>query len=289
VTTRPTTHPETRPQARRGRSWSRPDATLVVGGVLAGVPLLAALLGPLIAPLVSSGAASGTAPLLPPGQGGVLGTDAYGRDVLGLALTGGLSVVGLTVGALALAYLLGTPLGLLLAATRHRRIDTAALRLVDVALVLPPLLVLLVLAATGRRGVLWLLVGAAFVQLPAVVRLVRAAAAAPGRRAVQEAQMQSGEPWWRSHLLEPARAGFGALLVDAGTRVVLIVTVLTSANFLGAGLEPSSPDWGVVIQQNSDSLALAPAALLVPAALIVALCAGTNLLADRLLERREMR
>ena len=61
----------------------RPDATLVVGTVLAGVPLLAALLGPLVAPRT----APGTTPLLPPGDGTVLGTDVYGRDVLGLALS----------------------------------------------------------------------------------------------------------------------------------------------------------------------------------------------------------
>lgn len=262
----------------------RPDATLVVGILLAGIPLLAALVGPFVAPRTPPG----TTPLLPPGsEGTVLGTDVYGRDVLGLALTGGLSVVGLTVGALALAYAVGTPLGLLLAATRRRWLDTAGLRLVDVALVLPPLLVLLVLAATGRRGVLWLVLGAAFVQLPALVRLVRSAARAPGRRAVQEAQIQSGEPWWRSHLVEPARSAVGALVVDAGTRVVLVVTVLTSANFLGAGLEPTSPDWGVVIQQNGDSLFLAPLTLVVPAVLVVALCAGTNLLTDQLLDRRE--
>jgi peptide/nickel transport system permease protein len=266
-----------------GGTRRRPDAALVVGTLLAGVPLLAALLGPLVAPQTPPG----TTPLLPPGDGTLLGTDVYGRDVLGLALTGGLSVVGLTAGALALAYAVGTPLGLLLAATRWRWLDHGLLRLVDVALVLPPLLVLLVLASTGRRGVLWLILGAAFVQLPALVRLVRSAARAPGRRAVQEAQIQAGEPWWRSHLLEPARGALGALVVDAGTRVVLVVTVLTSANFLGAGLEPTSADWGVVIQANGDSLFLAPVALVVPAALIVALCAGTNLLTDRLLDRRE--
>ena len=79
----------------------------------------------------------------------------------------------------------------------------------------------------------------------------------------------------------------GALVVDAGTRTVLVVTVLTSANFLGVGLEPASADWGVVIQQNSGSLFVAPAAFALPAALLVALCAGANLVADRLLDRRE--
>jgi peptide/nickel transport system permease protein len=258
--------------------------TVVVGAALAGIPLLAALVGPFVAP----SAAPGKTPLLPPGSSGLpLGTDVLGRDVLGLALTGGNTVVGLTLGALAVAYVVGTPMGLLMAATRWRRLEIAVLRVLDIALVLPPLLVLLVLAATGRRGLLWLLLASAFVQLPALVRIVRSAASTPRQQAALEAMTLAGEPWWRVHLLEPARASVGPLVVDAGTRTVLVVTLLTSANFLGVGLDPTSTDWAVVIQQNASSLFLAPAALVVPAALLVSLCAGANLLADQLLDRRE--
>lgn len=262
---------------------SRADrTTLLVGLVLAGVPLLAAVLGPLVAPRTPSG----TTPLLAPGDGTVLGTDILGRDVLGLALTGGTTVVVLTLGALLVAYAVGTPLGLLLAATRRRRLADVAIRVLDVALVLPPLLVLLFLAATGRRGVLWLLLAAAFVQLPALVRLVRSSVSTPRSRAAMESMTLAGEPWWRVHLLEPGLAALGPLVVDAGTRVVLVVTLLTSANFLGVGLDPTTVDWAVVIQQNAPSLFLAPLALVVPAALLVSLCAGANLLADQMLDRR---
>lgn len=256
--------------------------TLAVGLVLAGVPLLAAVLGPFVAPSTPSG----TTPLLPPGDGTVLGTDVLGRDVLGLALTGGTTVVVLTLGSLLLAYAVGTPIGLLLAATRRRRLAGAAVRVLDVALVLPPLLVLLFLAATGRRGVGWLLLAAAFVQLPALVRLVRSAVSTPRQQAAMESLTLAGESWWRVRLLEPGLAALGPLVVDAGTRTVLVVTLLTSANFLGVGLDPTTADWAVVIQQNASSLVLAPAALVVPAALLVSLCAGANLLADQMLDRR---
>jgi peptide/nickel transport system permease protein len=256
--------------------------TLAAGLLLAGVPLLAAVLGPLVAPSTPPG----TAPLLPPGDGTVLGTDVLGRDVLGLALTGGTTVVALTLGALLLAHVVGTPLGLLLAATRRRRLAAGAVRVLDVALVLPPLLVLLFLAATGRRGVGWLLLAAAFVQLPALVRLVRSAVSTPRQQAAMESLTLAGEPWWRVRLLEPGLAALGPLVVDAGTRTVLVVTLLASANFLGVGLDPSTADWAVVIQQNASSLFLAPAAPVLPAALLVSLCAGANLLADRALDRR---
>ena len=255
----------------------------VLALVLVGVPLLLALGGPLVAPLLVSGTAP--AALLPPGPEHPLGTDALGRDVLALVLTGGTTVVTLTAGALALAYLVGVPLGLALAATGRRRLAALAQRVLDLLLVLPSLLVLMVLAGTGRDGVGWLLAATALVQLPAVVRLVRGAAAAPARRVALETMVLSGEPWWRVHLCETGRFVSGAVLVDAGTRAVLVLTLLASANFLGIGLSPDTVDWAVVIEQNTASLFLAPAALLVPAGLLIALAAGTNLLVDRIADR----
>lgn len=265
----------------------RGRAGLVVGTVLLGVPLLAALLGPLLVPVLGAEAPPGTSPLLPPGEGFALGTDVLGRDVLGLALRGGTSVVGLTLGALALAYAAGVPLGLLMAATRRRWVDTALLRVLDVVLVLPSLLLLLVLAATERRGIGWLLLVASLVSLPQIVRLVRSAASAPHRRAALETLTMVGEPWWKVRLVEAGRVIAGPVAVDAGTRIVLVLGLLASANFLGIGLEPTALDWAVVIEQNQASLFLAPAALLVPAGLLVSLCAGANLLVDHALGARE--
>ena len=66
---------------------SRVPVTTAVAALLAGVPLLCAVAGPVLAPLLPVPGGSGA--LLPPGPGHPLGTDALGRDVLTLALTGG--------------------------------------------------------------------------------------------------------------------------------------------------------------------------------------------------------
>lgn len=255
---------------------------LVPGAVLAGVPLAAALLGPFVAPE----APPGTAALQPPGGGFLLGTDALGRDLLGLLLTGGASVVLLAVAALLVSSAVGVPLGLALAATRSRVLDVVTLRVLDVVMVLPSLLVLLVLASTGRRGLGWLVLATALVQLPALVRLVRGAASAPACRTALEAMTLAGEPWWRVHLIETGRRALGPLVVDAGTRVVLVVGLVSTANYLGVGLPPGSTDWAVVVQQNQTALFLAPLTVVAPVALIAALCVGVSMLADTLLERR---
>lgn len=267
-------------------SRARHPVTLLLGGALLGVPLLLAVAGPGIVALLGAQAPPGTVPLLPPGDGFVLGTDVLGRDVLGLALGGGTSVVALTAGALALSYAIGVPLGLLLAATRRSWVEVAVVRSLDIVLVVPSLLLVLVLAATGRRGVGWLLLVGALVALPPIVRLVRAAASGPRRRAALETLTMLGEPWPRVWLLEAGRLVVGPVAVDVGTRVVLTISLLTSANFLGIGLAPDAVDWAVIIEQNATALFLAPAAVLLPAALLVSLCAGANLLVDRSLAGR---
>ncbi|NMH96176.1 ABC transporter permease subunit [Pseudonocardia sp. K10HN5] len=249
---------------------------------MVGVPLLIAVAGPVVA----APARSVAAPLQPPGGGFLLGTDALGRDLLALVLRGGASVVGLTAGALALAYLVAVPLALCAVSSRRRWVDEALVRSLDLLLAVPSLLLVLVLAATGRRGLVPLVLAVALLQLPAVLRLVRAAALAPGCRAAVEAMTLQGEPWWRIHLGYVGRAVLPVAIVDAGTRTVGVLGLLASANFLGLGLPPGSADWAVLVEQNRTALFLQPLAVLVPAGLLVTLCAGLTLLIDRGLAAR---
>lgn len=255
-----------------------------LGPVLFGVPLLIATAGPVFAGSIHTHAA----PLRPPLPGHPLGTDVLGRDVLSLVLTGGSSVLLLAGLSLLLAYLAGVPLALAAVGQRHRWVDETVLRVLDLLLALPGLLVLLVLAATGTQGALPLVITAAALQLPAVVRLVRGAALAPGCRAAVEAMTLQGEPWWRIHLGYVGRAVLGPTLVDAGGRLSLVLYLIASANFLGLGLAPSASDWAVLIERNREALFTQPLAVLVPAALLVALCTGMNLIVDRLLAGRQV-
>ncbi|MYX71226.1 ABC transporter permease subunit [Streptomyces sp. SID3915] len=262
---------------RIGRS-RRPWAALA----LLGVPVLAALLGPWAAGGEPS--AEGALPSRPPGAGHPLGTDVLGRDVLWLVLHGGASVLGSALAALAVGMAAGVPLGLLAAGPR-RGLDEAVMRGLDLLLAFPGLLVLMTLAATGHRDRYWLVAVAGVLQIPAVARLVRGAALAPGSRTVVEALRMQGRGWAYIHLRHLARQLAAPLATDAGGRFSVVLYLLASANFLGLGLPASSPDWAVLIERNSDALFTQPAAVLVPAGLLTALCVGGNLLVDRTLAR----
>ncbi|MEU3767511.1 ABC transporter permease [Amycolatopsis keratiniphila] len=254
-----------------------------LGWSLLAIPLLLAVAGPVLAgPVVSVGA-----PWQAPDAAHPLGTDVLGRDALTVILAGGLPVIGMTVAALLLAYLIGVPLGLV-AAGRGRRADETVMRSLDLVLAFPSLLVLMVLAATGHRGPGVLIPAVAVLQVPAITRVVRAAALAPGCRTAVEALTLQGRSWWRIQLGYVARHVTGPVATDAGTRLGVVLYLLASANFLGLGLPADSPDWAVVIERNSEALYTAPAVVLVPAALLMALCVGTNLVTDRLLAARRV-
>ncbi|RSN55174.1 ABC transporter permease [Amycolatopsis sp. WAC 04182] len=253
------------------------------GWSLLAVPLVLAMAGPLLAGRVESVGA----PWQAPDAAHPLGTDVLGRDALTVILAGGFPVIGMTAAALALAYLIGVPLGLV-AAGRGRLADETVMRSLDLVLAFPSLLVLMVLAATGHRGPGVLIPVVAVLQLPAITRVVRAAALAPGCRAAVEALTLQGQPWWRIQLGYVARHLAGPVATDAGTRLGVVLYLLASANFLGLGLPADSPDWAVVIERNSEALYTSPAVVLVPAALLMALCVGTNLVTDRLLAARRV-
>ncbi|ORT57232.1 ABC transporter permease [Streptomyces sp. CB03238] len=253
-----------------------------VGGLLLVVPAAIALIGPLLAQPAAPGAFMPYA-----GSGGEhpLGTDGLGRDVLALLLHGGRSALGMALGAVAVAYLVGGLVGLLAASARHRWADELLIRPLDVLLPVPTLLVISVVAVGWRGSPVAIALAVAAVNVPPVARLVRAAALDAASSPVAEALRVQGESRARIQLDYVARSVLSPVAADIGTRITLAVFLVGSANFLGLGLDPTAPDWAVSIARSREALLLQPWAVLAPALMLVMFTVGLNLLADRLLAR----
>ncbi|MGV9451627.1 ABC transporter permease subunit [Streptomyces sp. NPDC003635] len=160
------------------------------GAVLLALPVGVAVLGPLCTGTPRGGQA---APYAAAGSEHLLGTDGLGRDVLALLLHGGRSALGMALGAVVLAYLLGGTLGLLAASTRRRWADELLIRPLDVLLPLPTLLVISVVAVSWRGSPVAICLAVAAVNVPPVARLVRAAALDAASGPVTEALRVQGE------------------------------------------------------------------------------------------------
>ena len=163
------------------------------GAFITLLVVLLALFGPWLAP---HGSTDMLGPVYgAPAAGAWLGHDFLGHDVLSRLLSGGLSVLWMSLAAASIALLVGSALGLLAGLSR-RRLDTLISWLADVSLAFPDLiLVLLIVSMLGRAP--WLIVlTVAIAFTPGVVRLARGSAVAvAGQEFVEAAQMMGYSRW----------------------------------------------------------------------------------------------
>lgn len=251
-----------------------------VGLVLTLLVVGLAVLGPLLAP---HGAADfTTTPYGVRGTGGgLLGGDALGRDVWSRVLRGGWLLLFLAAVATLLGVAVGAALGVL-SAYKQGRTGGSIMRVVDIVLSVPQLVfVLLIVSVVSASN--WILVLAvSAVQAPQVARVLYAAAQDVCERDFVKAVALWGvKPRtvvWRQvvpNLVTP-------LAVEVGLRLSFSIILISGLNFLGFGVQPPTPSWGVMVNENRLGLAVNPWGVMAPALLLGVLAVGTNMLADAL-------
>ena len=208
-----------------------------------------------------------------------LGTDFLGRDVLSRLLNGGRSVILIAGVATLLAYLIGLAIGLVAGYIRSIA-DPLLMRGVDVLLAFPALLMLLLLVGGLGPHVGVLIVGVALVQLPGIARIVRTATLEMSTRGFVEAAEARGEstPSLLTREILPNIAPI--ILADFGIRFGYSIILIASVNYLGLGLAPPAADWGLMMSENQQFIAVNVWAVLAPAIMLALLTIGVNLVAD---------
>ena len=251
-----------------------------VGLTLTLVVVLVAFAGPFVGSDTPN--AFTTAPYQPPGgDGGLLGGDSLGRDVLARVLHGGWLLLLLSVIATVLAVAVGAVAGVV-AAYRRGKVDGVIMRSVDILLALPQLvLVLLFLSVIGNK--LWLLVLAvALAQAPQVARVAYASAQDTCERDFVKVVAMWGMPPRQVILRHVLPSITTPLAVEAGLRLGFSIILISGLNFLGFGAQPPNPSWGVMVNENRLGLASNPWGVLAPAVLLALLAIGVNMLVDSL-------
>jgi peptide/nickel transport system permease protein len=251
---------------------------IVIAGVLA-----MALFGALLAPQnpATQNLALVTAP---PSGAHWLGTDALGRDVLSRVIAGSRTAFFGPLVIAAASFVLGNLLGLF-AGYRGGLADAVIMRWVDFMWSLPALVILVVLAGTVGSSY-WLAVAALIVlTVPFDTRVIRGATLEQVPRPYVEAAKTLGVPRWKIMLfhiwpnVSPVAVA-NTCLVFAGSLVTL-----AGLEFLGLGLPPGTPDWGLMLSQNEALLFTNPLATIAPGVMIVLTAIAMNLIGDWLFEQ----
>ncbi len=216
-----------------------------------------------------------------PSEAHLFGTDKLGRDIFSRTLLGGrvallVTILG-TVLAVGWGSLIGITVGYL-----GGTVDEVTMRLVDATLAIPRLLILLIVASIFGTDALTLILALGLLSGVSVVRIARSTTLDFVTRDFIEAAYATGcrrRDIIRRHLLPNV---LDVLLVEGALRWSWMLLSFSALSFLGFGVAPPTPDWGLMIANNRDVLALAPWATFFPIGAISTLIIGVNLLAGSL-------
>lgn len=257
---------------------SRPSGAIGLSLVL--FHLFLALFGPFLVPFDYK-AVDANLMLQGPSGAHWFGTDHLGRDTFSRTLLGGREAILVTGIATPLAVIWGGFIGIFFGLVGGR-IDEVLMRVVDAFLSLPWILKMLVLIVTFGTGIEVLIPTLAFFYGIPVIRIARAATHDVVARDFVQAARARGHGRMtiiRRELLPNVR---DALLVEGAMRWSWMLLAFSSLSFLGFGVSPPTPDWGLMIADARGFMSFAPSGVLAPVVGLSSLIIGINLTADAL-------
>lgn len=256
--------------------------SLVVGGSVFAFIAVCALLGPAIAPFTYD-EMNIMARFAPPGPVHWFGTDEFGRDVLSRLLYGGQLSLSIGIGATLVCLLAGVPLGL--AAGYYRgRTDEAIMRVIDLLISVPPILMGILILSMTPPNPLKTAIAVGIVYVPIMVRLTRAVTLEIASEEFVLAARARGESGVYILGAEILPNAWPPIIVESALRVTFAIMLGAALSFLGLGVSPPASDWGLMISEARPYIVEAPWVAIAPGVVLCITVIAINLIGDGLRE-----
>lgn len=252
--------------------------TTALGTTIVLLFILVAIFAPILAPYEYNQQIYSDA-RQPPSSTHWFGTDHLGRDVFSRVLLGAGDIFTLAGVGTLLAVITGMAFGLL-SGYWGDLFDEILMRLFDGLLAIPALLLSLLLLGTlgpSRNSILIVIL---VVYTPIVARVVRSAVLSVKNKSFVEAARLQGESLGRILFREILPSVMPTLAVEAALRFSYAIFLVASLGFLGVGVQPPSPNWGLMVNEARPYVSQLPWAMYFPAATIAVVVIGVNLMAD---------
>ncbi|MER7076926.1 peptide/nickel transport system permease protein [Saccharopolyspora kobensis] len=243
VATAPPTGARSRPSRRRRAFFA--NRLAVLGVVVLGLFALIAVLAPVIAPY-DPYAQDLAGRFRPPSGAHPLGQDELGRDILSRLLHGAGVTLSAGLLAVALATAVGTAIGLL-AGYRGGWCDTVLMRLMDVLLAFPSVLLAILIVSTLGPGLWNAMLAVGIVSVPQIARVVRSAAIGLRDSDYVQAARSMGAGSARILLRTLLPNCTGPLIVQSTLSLAAAILDIAALSFLGLGAQAPTPEWGAML------------------------------------------
>lgn len=255
--------------------------TAMIGVAIVLFWIIIAVAAPLISPYSPTGLVGKR--LQPPSSVHWIGTDNLGRDVLSRLIWGSRTVLLLAPLSVFFGLLLGAPLGLL-SGYLGGRIDTVIMRIGDILLSFPTLLIYILIITSFGSSAIVVVISIAIGVVPSITRIVRSLVMDERTKDYVSAARLRGEKLWYILGREILPNVSAPIIVDVCIRVGYAVMAIGSLGFLGLGIPPPTPDWGGMINDGREWIFQQSSPVLAPAVALSSLVIGLNLIADGIRE-----
>lgn len=249
-----------------------------IGIVLLTMHLVMAACATWLAPYVPTAIDTNTM-YQPPSMLHVFGTDRYGRDILSRVIYGGQFALFISMVSAVLAVIIGSIIGVI-AAYVGGIFDEVTMRIIDAIISIPGILLLLVIVTGLGTGTSVIIFAMVLSYMPGVVRVIRATAQEYVTRDFILAARLRGERVKNIVWVELMPNIRDVLLVEFAMRASWIVLSVSGLSFLGFGVNPPTPDWGLMINENRSVLVLSPWGTIFPMIAVATLVVSLNLVSD---------
>ncbi len=211
------------------------------------------------------------------------GTDNLGRDILSRILFGTRISMTTGIGAVLIALVIGIPIGLV-AGHWSGRTDMALMRLMDILLSFPGILLAIAIIVVLGPGLWNAIVAVGIASVPLFARLVRGQCLQIRELEFVEAARAIGEGHLSMMLRYLLPNALPAVVVQATLRVATAVIVASGLSFLGLGAQPPTPEWGAMLSEGREFIRTAPHLTVFPGLALMLFVLGFNLFADGLID-----
>jgi peptide/nickel transport system permease protein len=267
------------PVIRRRRGL---PASLVVGGTIVLALVVIAALAQWIAPYPYDQMHVRDR-FSPPTLHYLAGTDEYGRDVFSRLLFGSQLSLALGTTATLISMAVGVPLGLI-AGYRRGVTDEAVMRVLDVMLAFPPIMLVLLILAVTPPSLMKTAIAIGVLAVAPIARVTRSVTLDLMSGEFIEAARARGERLRYMLMRELLPNVWPVLMVEASLRVVFAVLLGAVLSFLGFGVQPPAADWGLMISNGRAFVDTAPWISLAPGIAMSITVIGISLVGDGLRE-----